>query len=83
MNVKKNLLCSRGNLYARAMACLLGTAIVLAGCSGPGFLQKKPTAVSLAKTAVEKMQKAESAAVDMDLDASMNLTYDQDRKSVV
>lgn len=77
MNVKKNLLCSRGNLYARAMACLLGTAIVLAGCSGPGFLQKKPTAVSLAKTAVEKMQKAESAAVDMDLDASMNLSYDQ------
>ena len=80
MNEKRALKQNRSHApgaAARFAAALIAASLLLSGCSLPGFLQRKPTAVSLAKSAAENVQKAESAAADMDLDLEVSINYDQ------
>lgn len=67
------------NKLVRALAAMLLSAVLLAGCSRPalpGFPAPKPTAVSLTAAALKNMEKARSLHMHMDSANDIAVTYE-------
>lgn len=66
----------RGSVLTAALVSAAVLSLLITGCSAPKFLNRKPTAVSLAKEALDNAQKVQSAEIFVEVTPEIAVTLD-------